>query len=133
MSRYRVLALILLLIAAAAALSGCLPETLRLTEAQDGSIQEARVGDTIQVRLRGNATTGYEWIRTSPSSLEGQPISAPTERLYVPDKGSVVGAPGTFLFTYRAKHPGTVTLSYDHLRTWEDEPIDHASFILWIH
>ena len=99
------------LLAVALGLSGCLVSMHVLTDADDGKIQAVDVGDDILIQLSGNASTGFQWERTSPIALEGTPLEPVEEGTYK-SLGSMPGSPGLFSFRYSAANQGTVTLTF---------------------
>lgn len=114
-------------------LCGCSLFTISIDESDFGSIQRLDVGDSLLIRLTGNATTGYEWVRVEPASLEGAPIEIVKESDYQTSECQVVGAPGEFVFQYRAMRPGTVTLGFEHRRPWDpQDPIDSYFVTVWV-
>ena len=113
-------------------LSGCFLAPITITNADDGTVQTIEVGSTLIVVLEGNSSTGHQWIRSEPASLNGDPLDALSEGTYKADDPGVCGGPGTFTFQYEATTPGVVTLTYEHRRPWEDEVIETVSFIIWV-
>jgi predicted secreted protein len=120
------------LIALVLLFSGCwfLPTTL--DDTADGTVQSVNVGDRINIRLPGNASTGHQWIRVGPESFDGSPLAAIAEGEYEQEHAPVCGGPGAFVFRYEAVTSGTITLSYVHRRPWEDEAIGKYSVIIWV-
>jgi len=115
------------------ALAGCSLFTTTIDEIDSGSIQNLDVGALLVIRLEGNASTGYEWVRVAPASLEGSPIEIVKENDYQDLGTPIPGAPGEFIFRYRAMCPGTVTLEFEHRRPWEaTTPIDGYSVTVWV-
>ena len=113
------------------ALSGC--STITIDESNAGSIQTLSVGDVLRVRLNGNATTGYEWVRTEPDTVAESPLTILKEGEYLTSRGQLVGAPGVFTFSYRAVCSGSMTLRFEHRRPWEPEdPIDSYTVHIWV-
>ncbi|MFC2078976.1 protease inhibitor I42 family protein [Candidatus Bipolaricaulota bacterium] len=114
-------------------LCGCSLFTTTVDESDSGSIQKLDVGDLLQIRLIGNASTGYEWVRVEPVSFEGSPLEVVKEKDYQTLEHQLVGAPGEFIFRYRALRPGTVTLQFLHRRPWDvEDPIDTFSVTVWV-
>ncbi|MBU1048941.1 protease inhibitor I42 family protein [Candidatus Bipolaricaulota bacterium] len=114
-------------------LAGCSLFTVSLDETDRGSIQRLEVGDLLVIRLMGNASTGYEWTRVAPETLDASPIKIVTESEYHPLGIEPIGAPGEFVFRYRAMQPGTVALRFEHRRPWEpDESIDSYTVTVWV-
>ena len=89
------------------ALTGCSLFTTTIDEIDSGSIQNLDVGNLLVVRLEGNASTGYEWVRVAPASLEGSPLEIVKENDYQDLGTPIPGAPGEFISRYRAMRPGT--------------------------
>ncbi len=127
--------LTILAVLVALSLSSCSLFTTILDESDAGSLQSLRVGESLQIELAGNASTGYEWARVEPASLDGSPLQAFVEGEYreCPNP-SVVGEQGTFIFQYRAAQPGTVVLRFEYRRPWEpDDVSDTYSVTVWVH
>jgi inhibitor of cysteine peptidase len=116
-------------------LSGCQFGGITVTGEDAGTIQVAHVGDRVTVRLDGNPSTGFNWTRTEPTDeelagLALQPIEEGTWEF--PMNAQVPGASGVCLFRYAADEPGTVTLSFAYGRSWETEPIETFSVVIWV-
>ena len=114
-------------------LSGCSLFTIAIDESDFGSIQSLDVGDLLVIRLQGNATTGYEWVRVEPDTLAESPIEIVKESDYQALGCQLVGAPGEFIFRYRAMRPGTVVLGFEHRRPWDlEDVVDTYSVTVWV-
>ena len=90
------------------------------TAADDGAAIEVQVGGSITVVLAGNPTTGYAW------QTEGLDIAvlATTEPAYESDS-ELIGAGGSFTFTFTAMAAGETQLRLVYLRPWEQvEPLE---------
>jgi predicted secreted protein len=119
----------------AISLSGCQSGSLTVTEEDAGTIQVAHVGDRVTVRLIGNPSTGFTWTRTEPTDAEWAGLA-----LQPVDEGSwefpagtqLTGASGVCLFRYVASERGTVTLSFAYGRSWESEPVETFSVVIWV-
>jgi inhibitor of cysteine peptidase len=87
----------------------------------DGSRATLGVGDTFEVRLAGNPSTGYMW--------EVEPNAEPVCRMvgepeFIPES-TLVGAPGEFVFDFEVVSIGSEDLKLVYHRSWEDaEPLD---------
>ena len=78
---------------------------------------ECRVGDTVEIELVENATTGFRWLLT-PDDL----VVVVAEQVRAPDP-MVPGAAGARVWTMRAERPGTGALEFLSRQPWEpDEP-----------
>lgn len=75
-------------------------------------------GDSFTVTLCSNATTGYQW---SESAQIGDPtvVEQLSHETLAPQNTSVVGAPGSEVWTFKALKKGTSTISMDYSRSWE--------------
>jgi inhibitor of cysteine peptidase len=116
--------LIVLLLGTAAAAAGCGSQAnanggpVKLTEADNGRAVTVKAGEDIQVILNGNPTTGYSWTSTvsDPAVLQqqGDPVYAQGNT-----DPSIVGAGGTFTFTFKAAAAGQVTLKFGYARPFD--------------
>jgi inhibitor of cysteine peptidase len=84
--------------------------TLRLTHADSGSTITLHPGDTLEIVLPGNPTTGYTWeLKTGSEALlkqQGEPVFTPDSK--------ALGAEGrmTFRFDVVAIGKGSLVLLY---------------------
>lgn len=71
-------------------------------------------GETVDVTLKSNPTTGYHWEITSYDRKIIEPVGEP---YYTADPGSegMIGAGGTETFTFRALAEGETELKMDYL------------------
>ena len=95
--------------------------TVRLTAERDGDSTSMHPGDRLEIALRGNPTTGYEWDIASFD----RSILAEGNHEYVPDTSSsnpLVGAGGTFIFRFTAVASGRTPLTLIYHRSWETVP-----------
>ncbi len=116
----------------AALLPGCSLLPVILDMSDNGAVRSIEVGDTLEIRLEGNASTGYQWVRVEPTSFGDGPLEIVEEGTYRPEDPGVCGGPGVFTYRYRAVVSGTATLSFVYRRPWEDETIDEYSVITWV-
>ena len=135
MKTMRALPALAMALVLAISLSGCRSGSVTVTEEDAGTIQVARVGDRVTVRLNGNPSTGFVWTRTEPTNEEFADLALrPIEEgvWEFPLGEQVPGASGVCLFRYVANEPGTVTLSFAYGRSWESEPVDTFSVVIWV-
>lgn len=90
-----------------------------LDEDDNGSSVTVQVGDLIQVVLKGNPTTGYAWT-VDLSDADAVILEQVGEPGYVPDS-DLIGAGGTYTFTFRALSTGQTSLKLNYARSWETE------------
>lgn len=113
-------------------LFGCSWGLITLDPSDDGTIQTIYIGDSLTIELTGNASTGYQWIRSEPTSFIDVPLEIVSEGEYEVHDPDVCGGPGTFSFTYQAIDAGLLTLRYTYRRPWEEDVADTASFTIWV-
>ncbi len=87
---------------------------LIVTEKDDGNAVLATVGQMLVIQLPSNPTTGYQWVL--PWDL------GPLVRWQTRCRKATGGAGGTETFKFFAKDTGTVTLTLDYRRPWENDP-----------
>lgn len=90
-------------------------DPIALTAEDAGKTIELKKGDSIQVSLEGNPTTGYNWymVTQEPSILEqsGEPAyKADTDKL---------GSPGMITLNFKAVASGKGALQLVYKRAWE--------------
>lgn len=87
-----------------------------LTEADAGSTHAVKRGETVELRLKENPSTGYRW------SIDIEPSEAATI-VASPSAGAAagVGAPVSRGFKITATRPGVVNLQAKLWRQWEGE------------
>jgi inhibitor of cysteine peptidase len=120
------LTLVLILALAASAVTGCSSANasqgpVKLGQADSGKAYTVKVGDTIEVVLPGNPTTGFSWI-AALADKDAAVLVQQGEPAYVQDakEGNVVGSGGTYTFTFKATTAGTATLKLVYERTFEN-------------
>jgi inhibitor of cysteine peptidase len=106
-----------LLLASCATLQSPEPatSTKKLTNKDAGSTVVMKVGDTLEVALEGNPTTGYTW-EVAPDS--GALLSPRGEMQFKPDS-SLIGAGGIVTLYFAAVQPGEGSLRLIYHRTFE--------------
>ena len=121
-----VVAFMLIVSVAGVAAAGCAAANaaagpLKLADADNGKAYTVKVGDTVQVVIPGNPTTGYSWVAALSESdaallqQQGEPAYAEGSN------GQVVGEGGTFTFTFKAVKAGQATLKLVYERPWEKD------------
>lgn len=111
-------------IAAVLVLGACSDSEVVIDEDADGTTVTVAVGDTLEVALQGNPSTGYIW---EPDGLDESVLRWTGVKRFEPES-TLVGAPGTIPLTFEAMAPGTVTLELVYHRQFETgEPADTFS------
>lgn len=88
------------------------PQTVRLTEADDGTGVNLNVGDTLEITLPGNPSTGYTWQPETDPWPFLQPLGAPRFQA----GGTGLGAGGRVTLSYQAAQSGEVDLALRYVR-----------------
>ena len=114
---------LLLVLGVTMVLSGCqnpfVKGPIKLTEKDAGSTVDMKVGDTLQVMLEGNPTTGYDWEMASGDEAVLEQLGASTFKA----DSDLVGAGGQVTLRFKAVAAGQTTLQLVYHRPWEtDEP-----------
>jgi len=104
------------------ALSACsktAPQSISVTDKDNGSQINMRAGGKLEIKLEGNATTGYLW---EVSRLDKQ-ILQQEEDLDYKAQSDLAGAPGITRFRFAAVAAGNTTIELIYRRPWEkDKP-----------
>jgi inhibitor of cysteine peptidase len=97
-----------------------------VTDADKGGTVEIKMGDTLEVRLNSNPTTGYEWYvhkqSTTLLKLASQSQTQPAQ--------PGVGRPVVQIFNFAPKAMGTGVLLLHYVRSWENADPNEEQFNL---
>ncbi|GMA14168.1 hypothetical protein E5F05_02950 (plasmid) [Deinococcus metallilatus] len=104
------------------------PKTIRLDQEADGSIVDLRVGDTLELSLPGNPSTGYSWSLSLPLGPGLEQLGAAGFR----PSSTGLGAGGAVVLRYRAAAPGQFPLSLTYSRPFEALPPNPQTFELFV-
>ena len=88
--------------------------SIQLSEIDQGTSVNARIGDTIVIRLKENPTTGYRWA----SAEAGDPVLALHQSEHVPQQDGAIGAGGFRALTYQVHAAGIGRIQLKRLRPW---------------
>ena len=96
------------------------PTPLMVLMPRDGEGFSLEVGQSLEVRLQGNPTTGYAW---AVLSTEGDAIRCPSEPEYRPDPApaGMAGAGGWFAIRMVGTKPGSAKIVLGYQRPWEKD------------
>jgi inhibitor of cysteine peptidase len=101
---------------------------LLLVESDNGRAVEIRLGESVCVTLRENATTGYRWAIHHYDEEYIEAVS--TEPRYAPN---VIGAVGEVAFTFKGKKIGAGEIALKHWRHWEGDSSIIARYRIRLH
>ncbi len=97
-------------------MAGCtVGNTITLTSADNGKTIDAVVGDKITVTIEGNPTTGFTWETEQLNSAQLQQLGEPEYTA----ASNLLGAAGTYVFTFKVVGTGDFSLRLIYHRTWE--------------
>jgi inhibitor of cysteine peptidase len=88
---------------------------VNLSEQDDGRRVSVAVGDTVEVRLPENATTGYRWAPEATDEARLQPLAQSGDY----PATAQVGSGGYAVFRYRVRKAGEATLALTYRRSFE--------------
>jgi len=93
------------------------PACIKVTDNDPGHTVELRIGETLEVELRGNPTTGYVW---DIASLDMEILKQLGETEFRPDReGRGVG--GNVMMRFKAQEAGETPLKLIYHRRFEKE------------
>jgi inhibitor of cysteine peptidase len=119
-----------ILLAAAFFSQAAFAATKVITDADKGGTVHLKAGDTLELRLSSNPTTGFMWYLKKESTrllkLTGQSETKPPE----PAAGQpvMVGQPIVQVFEFLAKQPGDGVLLLHYVRSWDPPSPDEEQF-----
>src|SRR5438094_5784080 len=98
---------------------------MQVDERASGSSVDLGVGQTLEVRLAENPTTGFRW----QIEADGRPACTLTSDLYEAASGPP-GSGGTRVLAYRGTSPGECTIALAYRRSWEAAASAAQTFML---
>jgi inhibitor of cysteine peptidase len=126
------LACLLALVLGLTTLTGCgtsagASNLVKVTEADSGKTITLKKGDTLEVTLEGNPSTGFNWlVAAAPAALFKQRGEA---EVVDPNAGgrassTIVGAAQLMALTFDAVGSGSGKLVLEYKRSWETLPAE---------
>lgn len=103
------------------------PATMTFNETNNGQTALATLGDTFEVKLESNASTGYQW---SVAKQDTEALEAEGEPKYVRPAHSLPGSPGQQVFRFKIKQVGETKLELHYTRPWEKDKEPAQIFII---
>jgi inhibitor of cysteine peptidase len=96
------------------------PQSLHLTQADNGGSFAIQAGGTFDIALEANPSTGYSWELNDPDP-EASLLAQVGEPTFVSDNPSAAGAGGTLTFTFQAVDKGEMIVKFVYLAPGVDE------------
>lgn len=112
-----------------AVLALCLTACNKYTEMQDGKTVSVRQGDTFEVQLDANPSTGYRWKLVDLDTSVLQTVGTPQ---YSPQKTGLMGSGGTETYEFEAVGQGVTTLRMHYVRPWERDQNPAETYTLTV-
>lgn len=104
------------------------PRTVRLNQADDGHTSHLQVGDTLEVTLPGNPSTGSAWLLSEPPS----PVLIPLGEATVRAASGGLGANGQVVLQYRVAAAGIRRLSLAYRRPFGPPNPNDQTFMVTV-
>jgi inhibitor of cysteine peptidase len=92
---------------------------LKVGESANGTTVDLVMGQTLEVSLPANPTTGFDWAYGTPVPSQLTTVSDSYETTA---PAGVVGAGGVHTFVLKATTDGTATVRLGYARPWESVP-----------
>lgn len=96
----------------------------QVDETFNGKEVELPVGETIEVRLPENRTTGYQWVLESSAKAVSSLLNDEVE------PGSLMGGPGIHHWYFRTDRAGSGHIKLSYRRPWEETEKPQRTFEL---
>lgn len=107
-----------------------------VTDADKGGEVHLKVGDTLEVRLKSNPTTGYMWYVHKESmpllKLAHQSQTDPAEQAPENAQQQSVGRPVFQVFTFEPRRAGDGVLKLHYVRSWDKPAPDEEQFTIHV-
>jgi predicted secreted protein len=113
-----VLAVAVVAVAGCATGSGATSGPVKVGESENGTTVNLTVGQTLEISLPANPTTGFDWLYGAwPSQL-----TSVSDTYETTAGAGVVGAGGMRTFVLKATSDGTAQVRLGYARPWESVP-----------
>ena len=107
------------------------PKTVEMTRDDDGKSVTVRPGDTIQIKLKSNRTTGYSWAMTG--KLDEKVLKSEGDEYKVDEHpAGMVGVGGSDVWTFKALAAGKTEIVLGYARPWEKDKEPAQAFKLTV-
>jgi inhibitor of cysteine peptidase len=103
--------------------------TKTVTDKDKGAQISLKTGDTLEVRLEANPTTGYMWY-LEPQSTPILKLTGQTQT--EPPQNGMVGQPVFQIFKFQPRSSGSGVLLMHYVRSWEKPKPDDKQFDLHV-
>jgi inhibitor of cysteine peptidase len=102
-------------------------DVIKITVKDNDKTIKAATGKKIEIQLKGNPTTGFEWRM---AELKSEVLKSDGKMTYIPDKFDPprVGSGGIFVFKFVTAKSGKATVKFEYLRSWEKDKAPAGKF-----
>jgi predicted secreted protein len=104
------------------------PKMIEVDRTYDGREVTFGVGETLELSLPENPTTGFHW----DFAVKPEPVCTIVKSTFEPATGSP-GKGGTRRWRFQAVHAGTAALELEYRRAWEKDKPASRTFRLTVH
>jgi inhibitor of cysteine peptidase len=96
---------------------------IQINEESNGTRMDLPIGETLELCLPENRTTGYKWVLESSSD-----VCVLLNNSFQP--GHATGEPGKRCWQFRAERAGSGAIELTYRRTWSEEKAASRAFRL---
>lgn len=101
---------------------------LRANESDNGRTVKLAAGESLEIALAENPTTGYRWQRAKQAAGDvGSPCPFAKDD-FEPDRAGMPGAGGTHRWQFHAVEPGVCEIELEYRRSWEKDKLPERTF-----
>ncbi len=104
-------------------------KTMDVTVKETPQTVDMKVGDTLEVNIPGNATTGYQWVDATPDNMIMVQDGDPT---YKADDTGMVGSGGTYTLKWSAAGPGGELVMAELMPPGDQSGAPAAVWSIWV-
>lgn len=99
---------------------------LHIDKDSTDAVAEINVGESFEVSLPENPTTGYRWITTDIT----QTTIVLTDDRFESEAKIGFGGGGVRRWRFTATKPGTIELKFFYQRSWENQHVDEFALVV---
>jgi predicted secreted protein len=96
----------------------------QVDESSNGKQIDMPIGETLEIRIQENRTTGFQWVLESGAAGVLSLVSEEVE------PGSKIGEPGIHRWHFRTERAGSDRIELSYRRPWEKKEKPQRSFAL---
>jgi inhibitor of cysteine peptidase len=101
---------------------------LRANESDNGRTVKLAAGESLEIALSENPTTGYRWQHAKQAAEDdSSPCSFATDA-FEPDRAGMPGAGGVHRWQLHAVEPGVCKIELEYRRSWEKDKPPERTF-----